>query len=167
MENHSSRPGDFGRYATHVEFNRTAMQTLSVPTESDWRSEAWCLDAEYAYRIFNGKTHSDATKLFQEHAIGRQEDVMFMPNACFPYYFNVYMDYLLSSDAKEDSDGASCFFSLVDFKRPEIKSLDEWLIKKTIKTVAHIGKNQVFYDADVDIYGSFHDRATETINRLA
>ena len=139
---------------------------IPVPTESDWRSEPWCLDAEYAYKMLNGKTYDEAFELFKDHAIGRQEDVMFMPNACFPFFFNVYIDYLNSPDAAEDSDAASCFFSLVDFKCPEIKCLDKWIVEKTVETIKHLSKNQSFYDADIDIYGSFPERETKTLKNL-
>ena len=142
-------------------------QAIPVPTESDWRSEPRCLDAEHAYGILNGKTYNEALVMFKDDAMARQGDVMFMPNACFPFFFNVYMDYLLSPDAAEDSDAASCFFSLTDFKCPEIKRLDKWLFEKTVETIKHLGSNQSFYDADIEIYGSFSDRATKTLEGLA
>ena len=92
---------------------------------------------------------------------------MFMPNACFPFFFNVYMDYLRSQDAREDADAASCFFSLVDFKCDQIQCLDKWITEKTIETLQHLGLNQSFYDAKPDVYGSFEDRAAKTLEGLA
>ena len=142
------------------------MNKIDVPTEDDWRSEPWCLDAEYAYGIFNGKTYLESLKLFEEHALGRQEDVMFMPNACFPFYFNVFMDYLMSEKSRDDPDAASCFLSLVVFKVPELKKLERWLIDKTLGVVAFIGENQEFFDADLDIYGSFKRKADEVTRKL-
>ena len=140
---------------------------IPVPTETDWRSEAWGPDAEYAYEMLNGKNYVETMQMFRDHAIARQEDVMFMPDRCFPFFFNIYMDYLLSPDSAEDSDAASCFFSLVEFKHSEIKSMDQWLIEKTTTTIARLGENQSFYDAETDIYGSFSDRAAKTLQCLA
>ena len=115
---------------------------------------------------FNGVTYSDAFSMFREHAISRQEDVMFMPDACFPFYFNVYMDYLRSADSQNDSDAASCFFSLVDFKQTQIITLEKWIVRKTVETVGHIAANQIFYDAEHEIYGSFRERGHETLRRF-
>ena len=71
--------------------------TNEIPTEADWRSEPWDLDIPHAYQHFAGKSHEQAVELFQENAIYYQEDVMFMPRKCFPFYLRAYMEYLLSN----------------------------------------------------------------------
>lgn len=59
--------------------------TNHIPTEADWRSEPWDLDVPHAYQHFVGKSHEQAVALFQENALLNQEDVMFMPRACFMF----------------------------------------------------------------------------------
>ena len=44
---------------------------------------------------------------------------MFMPLACFRYYIHAYLDYLLSDKSEGDSDGASCFFGLIEFREKQ------------------------------------------------
>ena len=80
-----------------------------IPTEADWRSEPWCLDAEQAYRNLAGKSLEETIELFTDNSLIYQEDVMFMPAACFAFYASAYMEYLWSGAAKDDSDGANCF----------------------------------------------------------
>lgn len=133
----------------------------SVPSEADWRSEPWDLDIPYAYKHFAGKSFDDAVKLFEENSLRYQEDVMFMPRACFPFYARAYMAYLKSDSSKEDSDGAGCFFGLAEVRAEEIKS-DPSLLSDFAHCLDHLAERQDFYKADVDIYGSFADRTART-----
>ena len=84
----------------------------NIPSESDWRSEPWGIDTPYAYNHFQGKSREDAVEFFVENAIYYQEDIMFMPEACFRYYIHSYMDYLFSGRSAGDSDAANCFSAL-------------------------------------------------------
>ena len=137
----------------------------NIPTEADWRSERWCLDAEHAYWNFVGKSHDEAVALFKDNAIRYQEDVVFMPSACFPFYCRAYMAYLMSPDSKNDSDGASCFFTLVDCRLDEIRA-DKTLKAEVIACLKHIATRQAFYEADVGIYGAFAERAKDAIGQI-
>lgn len=78
-----------------------------IPNDADWRSEPWGIDVEDAYRCFFGKSMIEAIELFEENALARQEDVMFMPGPAFRFYVRAYCAYLLSEAARGDSDGAS------------------------------------------------------------
>lgn len=137
----------------------------NVPSESDWRSEPWDLDIPYAYKHFAGKSFEEAVKLFEENAIYYQEDIMFMPQACFPFYARAYMAYLRSDASKGDSDGANCFFGLAEFRAEQIKS-DPSLLSDFAHCLDHLAKRQDYYEADVDIYGSFADRAARAKRNL-
>ena len=139
--------------------------TGGVPPEADWRSEPWDLDIPYAYKHFAGKLFEEAVELFKENAIRYQEDVMFMPRACFPYYAKAYMAYLMSETSAEDSDGASCFFGLADVRADDIKS-DRNLVTDFTRCLDHLAERQGFYDADIDIYGSFSERAKQAKGKL-
>lgn len=136
-----------------------------VPSETDWRSEPWDLDMPYAYKHFAGKSFEEAVELFKENALRYQEDVMFMPRACFPYYARAYMAYLMSENSVEDADGASCFFGLADVRADDIKT-DRNLVTEFIVCLDHLAKRQSLYDADIDIYGNFPDRSERAKSKL-
>ncbi len=136
-----------------------------IPTEADWRSEPWDLDIPYAYRNFAGKSYEQAVALFQENALCYQEDVMFMPRACFPFYARAYIDYLLSADSQGDADGANCFFSLVESRAADIR-LDASLLSAVEQLLRHLATRQDWYDADASIYESFAELAEKSLNKL-
>jgi hypothetical protein len=139
--------------------------TNQIPTEADWRSEPWGLDTHCAYRNFAGKSHAQAVELFKENAICYQEDVMFMPRACFPFYARAYIDYLLSADSQGDSDGASCFFGLVESRAADIRP-DASLLSAVEELLRHLATRQEWYDADIEIYRSFAQRAEKCLQKL-
>jgi hypothetical protein len=124
----------------------------SVPTEIDWRGsiverliervvfgsrrEDLGLDGEHAYQQFFAKTHSEAVEMFKEASLNRQEGLMWMPLKCFGFYVNAYMDYLRSEFARDDSDGASAFLGLVQFRLHEMKQLPQPLRQNIVLRTA-------------------------------
>lgn len=137
----------------------------TIPTEADWRSEPWDLDVACAYEHFAGKSLDEAVRLFKDNALYYQEDVMFMPRACFPFYAKAYIDYLLSDDSQGDSDGASCFFALVEVRSGEIRS-DRSLAAMVAQALHHLATRQQWYDADMPLYGDFAERSQKALRLL-
>jgi len=135
------------------------------PSEDDWRSEPWCLDAKAAYGRFNGATLDEAFGMISDDALNREEDLMFMPSICFRYYLPAYLSYLTSDAAKGDSDGASCVFGLIDHRIDDL-SEDPVLLRRTAETIAYVGERQEWYDADAAIYGSFERKANRLLRKL-
>jgi hypothetical protein len=138
---------------------------MKIPTEADWRSEPWCLDAQCAYRNFHGKSLEEAVKLFEENALRYQEDVVSMPGRVFGYYLKAYMTYLMSDAAQGDSDGASGFITLIAFKaeyRPEDIAPLWPEIEPVLKRIA---EHQDWYDALWEVYGSFRHCIHEIVER--
>lgn len=135
------------------------------PSEDDWRSEPWCLDAKAAYERFNGKTLDEAFDMVSDDALNREEDLLFMPSICFRYYLHAYLSYLRSDAARGDSDGASCVFGLIDHRIDDL-SMDPVLLRKAAETIAYVGERQEWYDADVEIYGSFERKANRLLRKL-
>ena len=135
------------------------------PSEDDWHSEPWCLDAKAAYERFNGRTLDEAVFMFAQDALNREEDLMFMPRICFRYYLPAYLQYLMSDASHSDSDGASCVFGLIDHRLGDIIG-DASLMRNVVGTIEHIGNRQSWYDADESIYGSFRRRAVQLISKL-
>ena len=120
MDDRLFRLGDHGRYPPQ----------MKPPTEKDWNiaENGIDLDIGSAYRTFNGKTHEQAVAMFEEASEIYQEDVMWMPLACFRFYVRPYLEYLNSDGSAGDCDGSNCFFSLVEFRLNEILALDRELL---------------------------------------
>lgn len=110
---------------------------------------------------------AEAVVLFQKNALCYQEDLMYMPSRVFGYYLRAYLNYLLSNDSANDSDGASCFFSLIKYKL-EWQPEDLQPLWPEIRPVLErLAANQPFFDADYDIYGSFQQRADALFSAFA
>ncbi len=145
---------------------------MQVPTEADWRSEEWGLDEPYAYENFYSKSLEEAEMLFAEgtegfqNALSRQEDVSVMPFRCFQFYVWAYMNYLLSERSKSDADGASAFMDLVEWRQEDFRRIGSEAVTAALRVLDRIASSQGWYDADLDIYGDFHERATEVRRHL-
>ena len=131
-----------------------------IPTDKDWGDNKYGLDEKYAYRNFSGKNHDEAINLFIENSMIYQEDLIYMYGYVFDYYLNSFLDFLISADANEDSDAASCFLALI-MSKIEYNYADIVPSKKYIELVLDIVSNYQLtkYDASEDIYGSFKDRS--------
>ncbi len=139
---------------------------MNIPTEVDWRSEVWGIDTPNAYGNFFGKDRQEAFQLFVENAIHYQEDVMFMPVICFRYYIFSYMNYLLSNESKDDSDGANCFFGLIEIRADDILESEPSLAERISYVLLHLKDKQEWYDADESIYGSFITQADDCLKKI-
>lgn len=139
---------------------------MNIPTETEWRTEPWDLDIPNAYKHFSGKSLEEAFELFVDNSLFYQEDIMFMPLPCFRFYVMAYANYLLSDQSKDDSDGASCFFGIVECRRDDIQSSPEQLIAHIICTLEKLRENQEWFDAEEDIYGSFRARSETCLKQI-
>ncbi len=137
----------------------------AIPTQADWESEVWDHDIRHAYQQFGGKSFEEAVELFEENAMFYQEDVCYMPRACFPFYARAFIAYLFSEASEGDSDSASSFFGLVTLRADDI-ILAGPLYPAVAKTLKHIAAGQDWYDSEREIYGDFADRAEEALARL-
>ena len=137
-----------------------------IPSEADWRSEPWDVDVPYAYDHFAHKSNEEAQHLFIGNALYYQEDLVFMPVACLKFYIHAYIDYLLSDASEDDSDGASCFFGLVESRCQDIIGFDGTTRSKVKAVIERLAKSQDWFGADEDIYGDFRGRAERSLNLL-
>jgi len=138
---------------------------MRIPTEADWRSEPWCLDAKYAYQNFHGKSLGEAVKLFEDNALRYQEDVLFMPSRVFGYYIKAYMTYLTSDAAQGDSDGASCFIALIAFKAEHQPADIAPLWPEIEPVLKRLADHQEWYEALWEVYGSFRSGIHKIVER--
>ena len=118
------------------------------------------------YKDFYGKGLSEAFEMFVENALNYQEDIMFMPLPCFQYYVHAYIDYLLSEKSKGDSDGASCFFGVVEIREADIRASSDELRLRISDLLRHIGKKQDWYAALPEVYGDFAAKTNEALDLI-
>jgi len=104
--------------------------------------------------------------MFEHCALIAQEDVSYMPYLPFKFYVQVYMDYLESEDSKGDADAASCFFSLIKFRRSDLKRSGNGHMEQVTRLLKKIRGRQDWFDADEDIYGNFPSRVDEAIEDI-
>lgn len=130
---------------------------MSIPSKAQWGIiNKNNLDANCAFEQFAGKSTSDVEKMFIKNAFYYQEDLLSTPAIAFNYYAPVFAKYILSDTAKGDSDGASSFLYMIIELLESNRFLASVTTQKTLIYSAKIvSEKQSFYDADVDIYGSF------------
>jgi hypothetical protein len=138
---------------------------MEIPSEQDWQYDPECLDEAWAYKNFHGKSFDEAVRLFEVNALCYQEDLMYMPGRVFDFYVRTFIAYLMSDAARHDSDGASCFISLIQFKAehdPETIRPPWPAIEPALK---HLVEHQDDYDAAWHIYGNFRVKVHEIVQR--
>ena len=132
---------------------------MTIPSKVQW--PAGGPDEAYAFRNFFGKSQEEATLLFKQCAIVFQEDLTYMPEIPFKFYFPSYVSYLLSDDSEGDSDGASCFLSVVRYTLNYSPHWLDELWSDVEKVLTKIEAGQEFYSASEEIYGSFPERVVD------
>ncbi|MDH3512336.1 MAG: hypothetical protein OER85_15905 [Gammaproteobacteria bacterium] len=142
---------------------------MKMPSKSSWGIIGKNnLDAECAFKQFAGKSQKIAEEMFRENALHYQEDLLAMPSIAFNYYAPVFAKYVLSNDARGDSDGASSFLHMVLELIQANRSLGTEETEQTLLAAAKIvATRQAFYDADIDIYGDFSDLYDQIIQLAA
>jgi hypothetical protein len=139
---------------------------MKIPDEEDWRNDYGDLDVAGARRNFFGINLEQAEQLFRNNALCYQEDIVFMPFTCFRYYIEAYVSYLLSDASKGDSDGASCFFGLIECRKEDIILLSTETKCRIRRVLDRLATGQEYFDAPIDIYKSFPKRAEKALNQI-
>ena len=136
---------------------------IGIPTEKDWGNYKSDLDIFHAYKIFAGKTNSEAVNEFKKNVINRCDDLRWMPLVPFQFYLLAYRDYILAGnfDIFDKADAVSCFIGLVKEVLINKSEFISPLIEELMPTLKHIAENQNFYEADIDIYGDFNNELKE------
>lgn len=130
---------------------------MKTPSAADWGVINYeDLDAEWAFKTFFGKSMHEADLMFQRNAFQYQEDLQSMPAIPFNFYVHALIRYITSPHAAGDSDGASSFLHLI---ASLLKSNPSIIYPETrtalLKTAFTVSQQQMYYEADISIYGSF------------
>ena len=139
-----------------------------VPGIEQWRGYRNDIDARHAHRRFFGKSIPEVMEYFTGgRSIQVTQELRHMPRSAFQYYVLAFADYLASDMAVNDCDAASCFLGLlVDREKLDPGSVAD-MFGKLEPTVRLVAAGQTRFDADVDIYGSFPERAAEVLARFS
>ncbi|WP_374585315.1 hypothetical protein [Pseudoduganella sp.] len=139
---------------------RQLKQTWKAPTPGDaeWAGYENDWDARYAHEGLFGKSVEQVQHLFEErNPLSLAEDLHFMPYAAFQYYIFAFAQFLLSDSAPGESDAASAFLNLLITRESEEPGSVSELYAQLKPTVEFVATHQWYFDADLDIYGSFED----------
>lgn len=135
-----------------------------IPDADDWRGYKLDLELKYAYRLFFGKPIADVLKYFGDvHSIQRSSELLFMPRAAFQYYVLAFADYVRSDKAIGDRDSASSFIGLLVSREKRDPGSVALIFPQLQEAVNLVSAGQERFDASVDIYGRFPDRAQELV----
>ncbi len=139
-----------------------------IPSEDDWKNYNDDLDTAYAYKMFAGKSNDDMQKEFKNNVFERTSELRFMPIKPFQYYIFGLKQYIDTQDFDIDdkSDAASIFISIVLGKAKKEPEFIKPIFNELLPTLEYIAANQDFFEADIDIYGSFTKKLTLIKKRL-
>jgi hypothetical protein len=116
------------------------------------------LDVKHAWETFGGKTVEDAYRGFKEAAFPQVENFRWIAPEAFVYYFPVVLRYVMSEDAKGDSDTISCFAGILeshlDDNRQALAVIFADIAALSKRVVSHYAD----YDASYNIYGDLKSR---------
>ncbi len=128
-----------------------------LPTKSDF-GDPRDLDVRYAWKTFGTKTIEEAYLLFKQNAFGCAENFRWMATAAFTFYFPIVPRYLMSPEAKGDSDTISTFIGILEdhwqSNAEELKPIHRQIEALCCHVVSHYDD----YDLDYNIYGDVKSR---------
>ena len=129
---------------------------LPIPGEAAWSGHEGDLDAQYAYDKLFGKSVAQVEQMLGDNgSLARAEDLHFMPRRAFQYYIFAFTQFLQSERAFRDPDSASCFLRLLIARESEEPGSVSDIYLELAPTVEFVASHQEYFDADIDIYGSF------------
>ena len=137
------------------------MKALSIPSEKDWFGYQNDFDAVDFHAIAFGKSNDELQEYFGKREGLRFSELLRLPRPVFQYYIFGFAQFVTSPAAKGDSDSASVFLALLETREKEDPGCVRQIYGDLSKTIAFIAANQVYFDASVDIYGAFNDRAKQ------
>lgn len=126
------------------------------------------LDITYAKKVFLGATQDELMKKFSQSVIERTDELRFMPDILFNYYFESFTHYIINYEHDEfDAPSvASCFVNLVEEKISSKSILDKKLLFLSDRVINHLNENLIKYNSAPDIYGFLPDKLKLLQNKI-
>jgi hypothetical protein len=131
-----------------------------IPDESAWYGYEKDLDVKYLHDRFFGKSITEVQRYFGGgSSIERASELLFAPRPVFQYYIHAFVAFLLSPHAEGDPDSASPFLGLLESREERDPGSVRDIYPSLAACVDFIAANQSLFDANIDIYGDFQERA--------
>ena len=138
-----------------------------IPDETAWRGYEDDLDVRYMHGLFFGKSIDEVLHLFEGgRAIERSSEMLYAPRPIFQYYIQAFVKFLMSERAAGESDAASPFLHLLEGREKKDPGSVSNIFASLSKCVDYVASNQVFFEAEEDIYGNFKAQA-DVIRKLS
>ncbi len=116
--------------------------------------------------LFFGKSIDEVIHYFKgSRAIQRSDELLYAPRPVFQYYIHAFVKYLMSEQAAGEADAASPFLHLLDAREKKDPGSVSAIFESLADCVDYIAKNQLFFDADENIYGNFEEQARRISER--
>lgn len=136
------------------------LRRMRIPDKSDWAGYEADLDVRHLHKLFFGKSYIEVEGYFANgRAIERMDELLFAPRRVFQYYVHAFIGYLLSQEAKGDSDAASPFLSLLEAREKRDPGSVAAIYSALSNALEFVASRQDYFDADPNIYGNFSERA--------
>lgn len=131
-----------------------------IPDDAAWYGYENDLDVRDLRGLFFGKSIEEVQKYFGGgQSISRMDELLFAPRPVFQYYVHAFALFLRSERAARDSDSASPFLSLLEAREERDPGSARSILHLLDSSLAFVAENQTHFDASVDIYGDFQQRA--------
>lgn len=132
------------------------MGRRKIPGKSEWAGYETDPEVRYARKLLFGKSTSEVVEYFADgRCIMRADELLHMPRKAFQYYIFGFMEYICSSEAEGDSDGASVFLSLLFNREEKDPGSVQEIYAGPREGIEFVSSRQEYFDAPPDIYGSF------------
>lgn len=133
---------------------------MRIPDKADWEGYEADLEVKYLHKLFFGKSNAEVEKHFADgRAVERMDELLFAPRRVFQYYVHAFIAYLMSEEAKGDSDAASPFLSLLEAREKRDPVSVAAIYPVLAKSIDFVASHQEHFEADPSIYGDFRKRA--------
>lgn len=91
-------------------------------------------------------------------SIDRMGELLFAPRPVFQYCVRVFAHFVMSEAAAGDSDSTSPFLSLLEEREKKDLGSVRFIFPALKEALDFVAKNQVYFEAPIDIYGDFNQR---------
>ncbi|WP_154222451.1 hypothetical protein [Marinicella rhabdoformis] len=133
-----------------------------IPDHNDWKGYQQDLGVKYMYKLFFGQCFIQAMSHFGDsRSIERADELLFCPRNVFQYYIFSFANFILSKEAKGDSDSASSFLTFLKIREQKDPGSVAAIYPQLKPVIEYVARNQAYFEADIDVYGHFKHTAKE------